>query len=231
MTHELILSKSPEAEELDRKKAELTAIEMELIQRELELTTLHAELHAFELDYLQIIGSRYTELERIENQIEEYLAYIESSRDFKPSDSLKNLYRQVAKRIHPDLATDEGEKNRRQELMAEANQAYEEGNEEKLRAILQNWESSPESVKGDDIGAELIRIIRKIAQCRARLKVIEEEKEVLTQTELFQLRDQVLSAKELGQNLLAEMAQHLDQKITEAQQRLQELKDRLGVQK
>lgn len=225
MTHELILSKSPEAQELERKKAELSAIETELIQKELELTTLHAELHAFELDYLQIVGSRYTELERIEQQIEEYLAYIESSRDFKPSDSLKNLYRQVAKQIHPDLATDEEEKQRRQDLMAQANQAYEEGNEDKLRYILENWQNSPESVKGDDIGAELIRIIRKIAQCRTRLKVIEEEREALTQTELFQLRDQVLSASILGRDLLAEMAQHLDQQITEAQQRLERLKN------
>lgn len=226
MNDNLILSKSPEAEELERKKAELSTIEAELIQKELELTTLHAELHAFELDYSKIVGSRSTELERIKQQIEEYLAYLESSREFKPSDSLKNLYRQVAKCIHPDLATDEEEKKRREDLMAQVNHAYEEENEEKLRDILKNWQISPEAIKGDDIGAELIRIIRKIAQCRTRLNVIEKERETLTQTELFQLREQVLSANILGRDLLAEMAQHLDQQITEARNKLENLKNK-----
>jgi len=43
---------------------------------------------------------------------------LQSSRDFEPSQNLKQLYREVAKRIHPDLATDE-EAISRQRLMAE----------------------------------------------------------------------------------------------------------------
>lgn len=112
--------------------------------------------------------------------------------------------------------------------MAEANQAYEEGDEEKLKAILHNWESCPESVKGEGVAAKLIRIIRKIAQCRERFKAIEQEIKSLEQTELYQLKIQVITAKEAGQDLLAEMARHLDEKIAEAQQRLTELKEKLG---
>jgi DnaJ-domain-containing protein 1 len=231
MSNSLVLRQTPEDEELEKKLAELTALETELIQRELDLTTVHAELHSFEREYLQIVGSRYIELERIEAQITEYIAYLESSRDFNPSDSLKKLYREVAKRIHPDLTTDEAEKVRRQQLMVEANQAYEAGDEEKLKAILHDWESSSESVKGKGIAAELIRVIRKIAQCRDRLKTIEKEIESLEQTELYQLKTQVFTAKEIGQDLLAEMAQHLDEQIAEALQRLTELKEKLELQK
>ena len=68
---------------------------------------------------------------------------------FRPSDNLRKLYREVAKRIHPDLATDESERKRRHELMTEANRAYEEGDAARLEAILRDWESSPESVKGE----------------------------------------------------------------------------------
>jgi DnaJ-domain-containing protein 1 len=229
MSSGLVFSKSPEDEELDRKNAELAALEMDLIQRELDLTTFHAELHSFEREYLQIIGSRYTELERIEAQITEYMDYLESSRNFKPSDSLKKLYREVAKQIHPDLATDEAEKVRRQDLMAQANEAYERGDEERLRAILQNWESSPESVKGEGGAMELIRVIRKISQCRSRLVKINQEIEVLMKTELFELKSQVDRARETGQDLLADMAEHLDDQIVEAQERLTELKEKLGV--
>ena len=89
---------------------------------------------------------------------------------FKPSDDLKKLYRDVAKSLHPDLATDDDDRARRQRFMAEANQAYEEGNETRLREILREWESSPDAIKGDGVAAELIRVIRKIAQVQERLR-------------------------------------------------------------
>ena len=66
---------------------------------------------------------------------------------FTPSENLRKVYREVAKRIHPDLATDDSERQRRHELMTEASGAYEEGDEARLEAILRDWESSPESRK------------------------------------------------------------------------------------
>jgi DnaJ-domain-containing protein 1 len=81
-------------------------------------------LQNFEREYQQIIGTRYTELERIEIQIAEYMAYLESNRDFKPSEDIKQIYRQVAKLIHPDLTTDPQQKIVRQQLMTEANQSF-----------------------------------------------------------------------------------------------------------
>ncbi len=57
-----------------KKRLELADLETELVQKELDLTTLNAELHNFEREYTQIIGSRYAELEDIEAQISEYMA-------------------------------------------------------------------------------------------------------------------------------------------------------------
>lgn len=228
MSSDIVRRLTPEEEELEKKRSELTLLETELAQRELELTTLHAELNAFERKYQQIVGIRFAELDRIEAQILEYMAYLETSRDFNPSDSLKKLYREVAKQIHPDLATNEIERLRRQELMIEANQAYEEGDEEKLRNILYKWDSSPESVKGEGIAVELIRVLRQISQSRERLQAIEDELNAVQQTELCQLRNQVKSLEELGQDLLEEMAIELDEQIAVAQDRLKEIKEKLG---
>jgi DnaJ-domain-containing protein 1 len=218
MSNQLVLQLSPEDEELQRKSAELTSLETELVQGELDLATLHAQLQSFDREYQQIIGTRYAELDRIEEQIAEYIAYIESSNDFTPSEDLKKLYREVAKRIHPDLTTDPAEKARRQALMVEANQAYEAGDIEGLRAILYKWESNPEAVKGDGVGADLIRVIRKISQCRERLREIKQEIEAVKETELY----------EDGQDLLAVMAQELDEHIKKAQLKLQEIKSQLN---
>jgi DnaJ-domain-containing protein 1 len=143
---------------------------------------------------------------------------------FTPSESLKKLYREVAKSIHPDLANDEEDRTRRQLLMAEANCAYEEGDEARLDAILHEWESSPESVKGDGVGAELIRAIRKINQVKERLNVIEAETEQMKDSDLYQLKIKVEEAEIEGRDLLGEMASQLDGQIIFAKQKLKEMK-------
>ncbi|WP_228043700.1 J domain-containing protein [Dolichospermum sp. LEGE 00246] len=222
---------APEDEELEKKKTELTGLETELAQRELDLTTLQAELHAFEREYFRVIGIRYTELDRIEDQIAEYMASLEAIKAFKPSQNLKQLYRDVAKLIHPDLATDEKERLRRQELMAQVNQAYENGDEEKIREILQSWENSPESIRGEGVAAELVRTIRKIAQGKQRLNTIFMEIDLLEKTELYQLKSSVNMAEKSGRNLLSEMATQLDEQIVIAQNKLDELKTQLGLYK
>lgn len=149
-------------------------------------------------------------------------------RDFKPLESLKKLYREVAKCIHPDLATDEVERQRRQQFMVEANQAYEDGDEEGLRTILREWENSPESVQGEGMEAELLRTIRKIAQVRERLKKIEVEIQALKRSALYQLREKVIAAQQERRDLLAEMAAQIDEQITAAKVRLDELRAKVG---
>ena len=251
MSIDLIRAQTPEEKELVRKLAELTVLQGELAQRELDLATLQAELHAFERMYLCIVGIRYAELDEIEAQIAEALAKAapknseeqnrasqaraqasESAqaskiaqqpgrRDkFIPSDALKKLYREVAKCIHPDLAIDENDRARRQHFMTEAKQAYEDGDEARLREILCEWESSPEVVKGDGIGAELVRTIRKIAQIRERLLRIEAEIEELKMSELHQLKMEMDKGVVEGRDLLEEMKSRLDEQIVAARSRL-----------
>lgn len=242
---------TPEEKELNKKLSELTALEAELAQRELDLATLQAELHSFENRYLRVIGVRYAELDEIEARIAEGLAGLnpkdtkakekaaearaqaqesaqatgniqeqKESIKFKPSENLKKLYRELAKRIHPDLATDEDERARRQQLMAEANRAYEDGDEERLEAILREWENSPESVKGEGVGTDLVRIIRKIAQVEERFRTIEIEITQLKESDLYKLKLKVEEAEKQGQDLLAEMAKQLDKQISDARKRL-----------
>lgn len=254
MSINLIREQTPEEKELARKLAELTILEGELAQRELDVATLQAELHAFERRYLRIVGVRYAELDEIDAQIAEALAEAspksseeqeraaqaraqanESAQEskiaqepghrdnFTPSDALKKLYREVAKCIHPDLATDENDRVRRQHFMAEANQAYEAGNEARLREILREWENSPEAVKGDGVGTELIRVIRKIAQIERRLQAIESIIAQLWTSDLYRLKVEVERTEAKGRDLLSEMAIRLDQQIADAQRHLASL--------
>lgn len=155
----------------------------------------------------------------------------EKVKNFKPSESLKKLYREVAKTVHPDLTTDEKERKQRHKLMAEANQAYQDGDKERLQKILREWHSSPDSVKGEGAGAELVRIIRKIAQIQDRLDEIKTQIKELKKSELYKLFFKVDIAQEQGINLLEKMASNLDEQINIAQERLQALIDKGNFQK
>jgi peptidoglycan hydrolase CwlO-like protein len=165
MASEIIRNQTPEERELEKKKSEFAALEVELIQRELDLATLRAELTDFESRYIGTVGVLYADLDEIEALIAEAQAKRkpgdsntqeqaararaqaqESSETVraiaepkpKPSESLKKLFREVAKRIHPDLAGNDADRARREKLMAEANLAYENGDETSSDYALQS---------------------------------------------------------------------------------------------
>ena len=136
------------------------------------------------------------------------------------SESLNKLFGQAAKLLHPDLTLDGDEKRKRHRLMADLNDAYARGDEERIRAILREWQASPERVQGDGPGAELVRVIRKIAQVEKRLKAISAELDRLRQGELFKLKQAVEEAKVNGRDLLKDMGERLEGEIAEAREEL-----------
>ena len=146
-----------------------------------------------------------------------------ADRRFEPTERLRKLYREAAKRLHPDLTTDPKEKARRQKVMAEINKAYEECDEERIRKILDEWRVSADQVEGEDTAAELVRVIRTIALVQKRLAAINDEIEVLRIGELSQLKSHVEEAIAAGRDLLAEMADRVTERIDEAKTRLESL--------
>lgn len=139
---------------------------------------------------------------------------------FEPTEDLKKIYREVAKLVHPDLATDDPERERRHQVMAAVNEAFAAGDAKGLQRILEEWETSPESVQGEGIGADLIRIIRKIDQAKRRLREIEEELNELQRSQLHDLKERYDAARTLGRDLFAEMADQLDAEMTVVKERL-----------
>jgi hypothetical protein len=79
-------------------------------------------------------------------------------------------------------------------------------------------------VKGEGPGAELVRVIRKIAQVEDRLKAIDADIARLEKSDLYHLKNRVDQAKEEGRDLLAEMAARVDQQVVEARGRLRSIK-------
>jgi curved DNA-binding protein CbpA len=135
---------------------------------------------------------------------------------------MKRLYREVAKRVHPDLTSDREDRTKRQQLMAEANAAYERGDEARLTKIFTEYECSPEAVQGEGAGAELIRVIRRVSQTRGRLAEIEAEAQELLRSDLYRLKTRVDEAGAAGRDALKEMIAKVEEQIALAKRRLED---------
>jgi uncharacterized membrane-anchored protein YhcB (DUF1043 family) len=253
MTTKQTRSVKPEERELVRKLKEQERLEAELAECELRLATLRGELRSLEARYLNLVGAPYAELDELRAQIAERLAAEEPDNErlqraareararanesrssapnneprehkaFSPSPELKRMYREAAKRIHPDLTADPEDRERRQELMAAVNHAYQQGDESGIAKVLDTYECSPEAVQGDGAGAELVRVIRKLSLMNNRLGEIESELQTLLNSDLYLLKVQADDAQEQNRDLIAEMADKVHQRISDAKARMEVL--------
>ena len=218
-----------------------------MLRREGELDALKVELQKLQSRYLGEIGSLYRELSELEDQIFEAevraglrppaveqadndsAGTADAERGFQcanrsqPSDELKRVFRDVAKSIHPDLAADGPEWNRRHSLMAEANRAYAERDEDRLRLILHAWQNDPDSISDDEPDATT----RRIAILEQQLVVIDAEFAELRKSAIYRLKTKIDSTRAEGWDLFAEMRLQVQSEVGRARASLNKL--RIGV--
>ncbi|MHB8057641.1 MAG: hypothetical protein ACYDHC_07080 [Desulfuromonadaceae bacterium] len=248
--------KTPEEIELEHKYQQLARVKAELQQREQDCSRLKSEIRVFEQVYEDVLGGRIQALEDLEWQLNgllgeaaieksaETLKQTQSNPHFHHSTdllddeeghqdaanlSLKSLYRGVAKAVHPDLAADEDECLRRQELMALANEAYQAGNRQVLIDLLSEWEQAPLSYGSElDIALELVRVIRQLAAVQQNIHAVIRQAEELKQTDIYHFKLRVDDALTDGVDLLAEMAAALDMDIARIRRRLSAVRGETG---
>lgn len=240
---------TPEERELAEKRAALALLETELVEQELEVSTLQQELASFEAEYLRIVGSRYADLDELTARIKETYAaqqpadetvqdeartaretaaasaaemgrqdHLEVPVPFDPSASLKSLYKSVARKLHPDLAATDEQRQRRHEWMVKLTEAYKRQDEGALQALVAEWDASPDAVEGEGVGSDLVRVIRQIARVKKRLETLSQTIDTLKASDLWALRAKSEAALEAGRNLLEERATELDRQIADARQ-------------
>jgi len=142
-------------------------------------------------------------------------------KDFVATEELKKLFRDVAKKIHPDLAKSEKDRIIREDLMKKLNEAYQNGDIEKIKSILVEYESSPDLIEGKDIGAELIRTIRNIALVSSRVNQIKDEIQILVNSDIYDFKNKVAQGREKGRDLLQEMANQLAVQLANLKKQLE----------
>ena len=222
--------------------------ESALASREAELAAFLAELRGLRARYLEDVGIHYARLIPLEDAIavEEIrlglrLADIDAedaantaadpldascdSRAGAP-DGLKQMFRNVAKALHPDLAMDDTARDRRESLMAEANRAYADRDAERLELILRTWEESPEAVDADHPYGERLRAERRLAQISQRMTQIDAEMSELRDSAVNRLRTSMEESARFGRDLLKQMRDTVEREIAAAAKRLDKLRAR-----
>ena len=245
---------TPEQIELNKKRRVLDRLKDRLADREEEMADLRAELERFEMRYKVEVGRLYADLDEIDARIaEEEYKLVPDDEEIKkkaeelrkraeesaansedadagsfkwnPTPGAKKAYHNRARSIHPDLALDPQEKEKRHGLMAQLNEAYSAGDQTRLNKLVEDFKHSPDVVKGQSAGDDLVRAIRQIAQVKARLEELKTETSTIEASELFVLLEKVKAELSEGRDLLKHMAERTKTFIKKSERRLVNLKN------
>ena len=249
MPTEIILQQTPDDAALLDKREQLAAVRVTLAEHESELVQLRAKLKIFENRYFRQVGVLYAELDDIEARIAERevdlydsdtarrraeesrqraqethdatFGHTQEAEEFDPPPSLKTLFRDVAKRIHPDFARDAAEGKHFTLLMARANQAYRRGDIEILQRLLDDHREIHTSIAGEDTAAELLRITRQIQHAHRDIARLNAEHDSLLASEIGQMYQDAETAGREHRDYLTELATSLREQVADARLRFE----------
>ena len=161
-------------------------------------------------------------------------ADLEPTEPFDPPAALKTLYRAVARRLHPDLASTDEERVLRGPWMERLGIAYGKQDGNALKSLLAEWEQRKEPARGSEVAGalarawlfgelttedytdrtriarEAIEAARQIGRARQRIGDIGQIADDLKDGALYELYGRHRTGLEAGRNLLNEMAAKLE---------------------
>lgn len=139
-------------------------------------------------------------------------------RRVRPGKEAQRLYRELARKAHPDLAQDDDEKKRRSAFISRVNEAYAYADEDALHALAAEWEAGPVPLAELPSEAEVLY---------ARLEWLAERKENLSaiaaELDESAIGQMMRLAPDDPDALLNEIAEQLLTQVAQREARLAEL--------
>ncbi|MFI1656404.1 hypothetical protein ACH4ZU_16050 [Streptomyces sp. NPDC020472] len=133
----------------------------------------------------------------------------------RPGEEARRLYRELARKAHPDLAREEDERKRREEFITRVNAAYARGDEALLRELSAEWEAGP-------VPAE--ERLGESEELYARLEWLAERKDMLSavarELEESAIGAMLRMAPDDPDQLLEEIAEQLLAQVSERENEL-----------
>jgi len=128
---------------------------------------------------------------------------------------IKKLYRQLARRYHPDLASDDAEREYRTEMMTAVNDAYAARSLAELMILAKELDSGGQvEAGGGGTAVDMIKALEEeLTRCHRRLRQIDLDMQGLYTHPLVKLSTEVKFGKQQGRDILAEMVAEIENKI------------------
>src|SRR3954454_4439438 len=220
-----------------------------LAEIEVEQATLEAELAAFNAAYMREVMTVMLDLQELEARILALLATrsgaaddAEAARSARervrettahiravpkapgpvPTGDIKRLFREAAKRMHPDLAADEEARGHAEAFMKRLNHAYRAGDAEGIADLVRQWQASPfGAADGSEDGATgAARAERRIGALGDAVACAEARLDELRGSELARLMERSMAATAAGGDGLAELRRAAELQLAQARARL-----------
>ncbi len=135
---------------------------------------------------------------------------------------LQQIYRELAKRTHPDLATDEADRAVRSQRMVEVNALYAKQDLEGLRRILRQLETR-RLAQNETPEQRMARLKDERSRLDAAIRHVKVEIADLNRDPLMVLKLEAALARSRGRDVLAEAAQQTQARLLETETELHEL--------
>lgn len=144
--------------------------------------------------------------------------------------NIKTLYRQLARQYHPDLATDEADRERRTKIMSLINTAYQSEDFESLRALDDASSEQKTDIFSSQVPLDMM-VLRKLqAQSHdlaVEIRDLKEEHHDLRFGHMMELKLEATIAKAHGKDLLADLADDMQAEYWRYVQELDELRQQV----
>jgi hypothetical protein len=220
----------------DPRPDQIARLRDRLAELETEYATLEAELAAFHPEYLRRVGVVMARVNELEAKILMRLAKESGSPDDAwaaynageqarrttaeakaipepggpvPTADLKTLFRDAAKRMHPDLAPSDAARKHAEAFMKRLNQAYRAGDATAITDLVRQWgggpAAAPDTREASALEAAVARAEQRLADLRA--------------TGLAEILERVMAASARGEDLLATMRTDAEVALRDAQAR------------
>ncbi|MEU6573210.1 hypothetical protein [Streptomyces sp. NPDC046805] len=136
----------------------------------------------------------------------------------RPSEEARRLYRELARKAHPDLAQQENERQRREDFITRVNAAYARGDAAELRELAEEWAAGPVLAERPPSHSE---------ELYARLEWLSQRKELLNmvarELEESAIASMIRMAPDDPDSLLDEIAERLRADVLGRETELAEL--------
>ncbi|MEU4076077.1 J domain-containing protein [Streptomyces venezuelae] len=143
---------------------------------------------------------------------------VQAPKRVRPSEEVRRLYRELARKAHPDLAREDDERKRREEFITRVNAAYARADEALLRELSAEWEAGPVPAQ---------ERLSESEELYARLEWLAQRKDMLSawarELEESAIGAMLRMAPDDPDRLLEEIAEQLLAQVSERETELAEL--------